>query len=166
LLDIKSQSKKLESGDKVEQHPINNIMKTTMENIKEMIDVNTIVGDAVETSDGTVIIPISKVSFGFVSGGGEYKEQIQNGKSKENDTESENLFPFAGGTGAGVSVNPMAFLVVGQGQVKLLPVHFNTPYDRIVEMVPEVLNEIQNYLNKGKDENRLITHKKQENMKQ
>ena len=59
-------------------HPIENIMKTTMENIKEMIDVNTIVGDAVETADGSVIIPISRVSFGFVAGGGEYKEKTRN----------------------------------------------------------------------------------------
>ena len=64
----------------MEGHPIENIMTTTMENIKEMIDVNTIVGDAVGTSEGTVIIPVSRVSFGFVAGGGEYKEEVKQGK--------------------------------------------------------------------------------------
>jgi len=148
----------------MEQHPIENIMKTTMENIKDMIDVNTIVGDAVETSDGTVIIPISRVSFGFVAGGGEYKEENGNSRGKESES-FEKDFPFAGGTGAGVSVNPMAFLVVGNDQVKLLPIHFNSPYERVVEMVPQVLNEVQALLGKGKDEEKKVTLKKTETEK-
>src|SRR5665647_1057962 len=102
------------------EHPIESIMKTTMENLKEMIDVNTIVGDAVETSEGTVIIPISKVSFGFVAGGGEYKEGMDAKKgNKQNQAENgmqDEDMPFAGGSGAGVSVNPIAFLVVGEGK--------------------------------------------------
>lgn len=139
----------------MEQHPIENIMKTTMENIKEMIDVNTIVGDAVETIDGTVIIPISRVSFGFVAGGGEYHQGDMESSQKSNMSDIDNKVPpFAGGSGAGVSVSPIAFLVVGQGQTKLLPVQYNTPYDRIVEMVPQILNEIQSYLSRNKEDHK------------
>lgn len=136
----------------MEGHPIENIMTTTMENIKEMIDVNTIVGDAVETSEGTVIIPVSRVSFGFVAGGGEYKEDILQGKKKkaseEEDGSNGEPMPFAGGTGAGVSVNPIAFLVVGQDKIKLLPVNFNTTVDRMVELVPQVVEQIQGLVGK------------------
>lgn len=135
------------------EHPIENIMKTTMENLKEMIDVNTIVGDAVETADGTVIIPISRVSFGFVAGGGEYKEGLKESKrigSGMDSDKGQGSSPFAGGSGAGVSVNPIAFLVVGIDKVKLLPVQFHTPLDRIAELVPQVVDEIRNYMNKTK----------------
>lgn len=138
------------------EHPIENIMKTTMENLKEMIDVNTIVGDAVETSEGTVIIPISKVSFGFVAGGGEYKEDMPNGmKNGGGDSpQSEDEMPFAGGSGAGVSVNPIAFLVVGEDKIKLLPVQFNSTVDRIVELVPTMVGELQSMLGQNKGSNK------------
>lgn len=129
-------------------------MKTTMENIKEMIDVNTIVGDAVETADGNVIIPISKVSFGFVAGGGEYrdggKDQKQQGRGG-GEGEALSSMPFAGGSGAGVSVNPVAFLVVGGGKVKLLPARFRTSTDRVIEMIPQLLEEIQRLIGPKKE---------------
>ena len=139
----------------MEGHPIENIMTTTMENIKEMIDVNTIVGDAVETSDGTVIIPVSRVSFGFVAGGGEYREEsFEGGKSSTDDKGDLNgdSLPFAGGTGAGVSVNPIAFLVVGQDKVKLLPMNLNTTVDRLVELVPQVVEQIQGLVGGNKEQ--------------
>jgi sporulation protein YtfJ len=138
------------------EHPIENIMKTTMENLKEMIDVNTIVGDAVETSEGTVIIPISKVSFGFVAGGGEYKEDIANGMKNGggDSSQPEDEMPFAGGSGAGVSVNPIAFLVVGEDKIKLLPVQFNSTVDRIVELVPTMVGELQSMLGQNKGSNK------------
>jgi len=126
-----------------------------------MIDVNTIVGDAVETSDGTVIIPISRVSFGFVAGGGEYKEEAKQKRtdrlSVENMGQEQNPFPFAGGTGAGVSVNPIAFLVVGEDRVKLLPVNFHTTVDRMVELIPQVVEEIKGIMGKNKDKSKAIT---------
>lgn len=129
-------------------------MKTTMENIKEMIDVNTIVGDAVETADGNVIIPISKVSFGFVAGGGEYRDggkaQKQQGRGG-GEGEASSSMPFAGGSGAGVSVNPVAFLVVGGGKVKLLPARFRTSTDRVIEMIPQLLEEIQSLIGPKKE---------------
>ncbi|MGI6188515.1 MAG: sporulation protein YtfJ [Clostridiales bacterium] len=141
-------------------HPIENIMKTTMENIKEMIDVNTIVGDAVETADGSVIIPISRVSFGFVAGGGEYKEknkEQRQGKSNNDGDGASPPMPFAGGTGAGVSVNPIAFLVVGEGKIRLLPVQFSSPTDRIVELIPDLLEEVKEMTGHKKESKKIIT---------
>lgn len=117
------------------EHPIENLMKSTMENIRDMVDVNTIIGDAVETRDGTYIIPISKVSFGFASGGSEF-----NSHDNINHHEHEEVnYPFGGGSGAGVSVRPVAFLVVKENSVRLLPVEQDTTYDRIVDTVPQVI---------------------------
>ena len=93
------------------EHPINNLMGTVMENIKGMIDVNTIIGEPVETSNGTMIIPISKVGFGFAAGGSEIP------------TKNPGEKPFGGGSGAGVSISPVGFLVVTADQIKMIPVH-------------------------------------------
>lgn len=98
----------------MEKHPIESVMSTTMENIRSMIDVNTIVGDAITTADGSTVVPISRVSFGFVAGGGEYA--LSNRARDE-----QKPLPFAGGTGAGVTVQPIGFLVTGPDQVRLLP---------------------------------------------
>lgn len=97
------------------EHPIEGLMKTTMNSLKEMVDVNTIVGDAVHAADGSVIIPVSKISFGFASGGSEFNRERR-------DTLTEEKFPFGGGSGAGVSVSPVGFIVVGNEQIKLLTV--------------------------------------------
>lgn len=119
------------------EHPIENLMKSTMENIRDMVDVNTIIGDAVETRDGTYIIPISKVSFGFASGGSEFN-------SHDNIIHNEELnYPFGGGSGAGVSVRPVAFLVVKENSVRLLPVEQDNTYDRIVDTVPQVIEMLK-----------------------
>ncbi|SES70135.1 sporulation protein YtfJ [Natronincola peptidivorans] len=136
------------------EHPIEALMKTTMESIKEMVDVNTIVGDAVETPDGTVIIPISKVSFGFASGGGDY---INNNSDEEKEEKAEakpEKYPFAGGTGAGVSVQPVAFMVVGNGQIKLMPVDQRANMiDNLINTTPKVINTIQSMFNKKEKSN-------------
>lgn len=123
----------------MEDHPIQGLMKTTMDSIKEMVDVNTIVGDAVETMDGSIIIPISKVCFGFAAGGTEYKSKLSSSRNEEEPSK----LPFGGGSGAGVSVQPVAFLVVGNGQIKLLPVNYNSVIDRIVDLAPEVMENIE-----------------------
>lgn len=114
-------------------HPIENLMRTTMENLRDMIDVNTVIGEPVETSDGKCIIPISKVSFGFASGGSEFPH------TKPVDNHDAN-HPFGGGSGAGVSVKPVAFLVLQGDSVRLLPVDHDNTYDRIVDTVPQVLD--------------------------
>lgn len=130
-----------------EKHPIEGLMTTAMNSIKEMVDVNTIVGDAVQTPDGTVIIPISKVAFGFASGGGEYGTYLEedNGTNSGNEDEQaacDGKFPFAGGSGAGVSINPVAFMVVGNDQIKLLPVNINSTVDKVLDLVPEILDKL------------------------
>ena len=119
-------------------------MGTTMENIKDMVDVNTVVGDAVQTVDGVTIIPISRVSFGFLAGGGEYSFE----PPPRRDAPAEEAKPFAGGSGAGVCVQPMGFLVAGGGQVKLLPTFYSTPLDRMFEHLPQVLVEIRDAFSK------------------
>jgi sporulation protein YtfJ len=123
-----------------------------MQSIKEMVDVNTIVGDAVQAPDGTVIIPISKVSFGFAAGGGDYAPPENS--SGENSARS---LPFAGGSGAGVSINPVAFMVCGENHIKLLPVNVNTSVDKILDLIPEFIEKANDIFcskpSKKKEEN-------------
>ena len=127
------------------EHPIEGLMSTAMQSIKEMVDVNTIVGDAVETPDGTVIIPISRVSFGFAAGGSEFNTVFK----ERNLDKSEGLkLPFGGGSGAGVSINPVAFMVVSKDQIKLLPIHSNTSVERIFDLVPDLIEKINEAIRK------------------
>lgn len=132
------------------QHPIEQIMETTLENLKQMIDVNTIVGDSMVMADGTMIVPVSKVNLGFVSGGGEYPDKTKAGgkgaQPQEPQQEGKDKLPFAGGAGAGVSVQPIGFLVTGPDQIRLLPAQPYAPVDRIIELVPQTLCEIKNAL--------------------
>ena len=124
------------------EHPINNLMGTVMENIKGMIDVNTIIGDPVETSNGTMIIPISKVGFGFAAGGSDIPTS-QGGENK----------PFGGGSGAGVSISPIGFLVVTQDQIKLIPVSSNnTPLDKLVDYIPVAFDKVNSLIKKKSEE--------------
>ena len=127
----------------MDKHPIETIMSTTMENIRDMIDVNTVVGDAVTPAEGTVIIPISRVSFGFVAGGGEYG--LKTPQPAAND------LPFAAGTGAGVTVQPMGFLVVKNDQVRLTPAQYYAPVDRVIEMIPPLLGDVRRWIDKSAD---------------
>ncbi|HHX75292.1 MAG TPA: sporulation protein YtfJ, partial [Firmicutes bacterium] len=119
----------------MQEHPIQGLMKTAMENIKEMVDVNTIIGDPVETHDGTTIIPISRVSFGFAAGGSEFESSQEDEKKAKKDNAEQAFMPFGGGSGGGVSVQPVAFLVVtNSGQVRMLPVDRNAVFDRIMDL--------------------------------
>ncbi|MGE5404101.1 MAG: GerW family sporulation protein, partial [Candidatus Saccharibacteria bacterium] len=101
-------------------------------------DVNTVVGDAVETNDGTVIIPISQVSCGFAAGGGEYDMARQ--------ASSDSGLPFGGGSGGGVSVKPVGFLVVKSTDVRLISVNGNQLAERMVDLAPSILNRIENMM--------------------
>lgn len=127
------------------EHPIQGLMKTAMESIKEMVDVNTIVGDAVETPDGTVIIPISRVAFGFAAGGGG-----GSGDLEPEEGENQPVSGFGGGSGAGVSVRPVGFLVcTPTNGVRFIPVDGNIVYDRLLEMVPQLINKLQGMMKNG-----------------
>ena len=119
----------------MDSHPIENLMRSTMESIKDMIDVNTIVGDPVESLDGTTIIPISRVCVGFASGGSEF--------NNVKHSDSNNKYPFGGGSGAGVTVKPVAFLVVKNDSIRLLSVDQQNTYDKIVDTVPQIIDIIK-----------------------
>lgn len=131
------------------EHPIEGLMKTAMESIKDMVDVNTILGDPVETPDGNVIIPVSRVAFGFAAGGSEFEVMKRSGEKRGVDGEQEKM-PFGGGSGAGITLNPVAFLVVGKEQTRLLPVDGNALVGRILDLAPELMGKIQNLLDKNK----------------
>lgn len=124
------------------EHPIQGLMRTTMENLKQMVDVNTIIGDPVETPDGSVILPISRVGFGFAAGGTEW-EYAQNHALPSGHGQGHSL-PFGGGSGGGVSITPVAFLVVGQQGIRSVPLENPTHlYDRILDSVPRFVEKIQ-----------------------
>ena len=120
------------------RHPLNDLMQSTMDRIREMVDTNTIVGQPITTPDGVTLIPISKVSFGFGSGGADY------GKT----TPKENF-----GGGAGVRIDPVAFLVIREGNTRVLPVAVPpaTTVDRVIDMVPDLLEKVEKYLDKKEE---------------
>lgn len=135
------------------EHPIEGLMLAAMNSIKDMVDVNTIIGDPIETSNNIVIIPISKVAFGFAAGGSEFNEETIEEYTKK-DKDDENIkykLPFGGGTGAGVSINPVAFIIVQEGSVKLLPVNHSSTIDKLLDYVPDLINKIGKKMNKAED---------------
>ena len=125
----------------MEKHPIGDLMETTMQKIREMVDVNTIVGSPIVTADGITLIPISKVSFGFASGGSDFQTKHQ--QANQNNS-------FGGGSGAGVNIVPVAFIVIKDGNVKLLNITppASSTVDRIIEMVPEVIDKVNDMIKK------------------
>jgi len=130
-------------------HPIENIMQTAMSEIKEMVDVNTIVGDPVISTDGATIIPITRVSFGFFAGGGEYGEAAKSGGGQ--DGGSNQPHPFAGGAASGVSINPVGFLVVDENNIELLPVSGRSLVEQVIDTVPDFIMEIKDALRRCRE---------------
>ena len=128
------------------EHPINGLMETAMQSIKDMVDVNTIVGEPVESKDGTIIVPISKVSFGFGAGGSDF------GKKGTSSPEASKDVNFGGGSGGGATIEPVAFMVVGNEQIKLMPIEKNTsPVEDIIESVPTLVDKVIRAIKKKKD---------------
>ena len=122
------------------EHPIEGLMGVTMQKIKEMVDVNTIIGEPVITPDGTTILPVSKVSFGFASGG----SVLPTSHQKQT---------FGGGGGAGITLQPLAFLVVKDGDVKLLQIATaSNTADKVVNSVPDIIDKISDAIVKAKDQ--------------
>ena len=131
------------------EHPIEGLMLTVMNSIKDMIDVNTIIGEPIQASNSTVVIPISKVSFGFAAGGSEFKgETIDEYNKKDKDEQIQYRLPFGGGSGAGVSINPVAFLIVQSNVVKLLPVDHSNTLDKILDYMPDLIEKANCMMNK------------------
>lgn len=122
------------------EHPLNDLIGTALTNIKTMVDVNTIIGTPVETANGTIIIPISRVGFGFAAGGSDVPTK--------NPAADKN---FGGGSGAGVSISPVGFLVVNGDSVKLLPVNSaNTTVDKLIDSLPDMFDKVSGIFNKNK----------------
>jgi sporulation protein YtfJ len=113
-------------------------MTSVMSNLKAMVDVNTIIGEPVETNDGTTIIPVSKVGFGFAAGGSDFSAPKAN-----DDTH------FGGGSGAGVSISPVGFLVVGKDQIRMIPVNApGSAVDKLVDYIPAAVNKVNEIISK------------------
>ncbi|GGG05737.1 GerW family sporulation protein [Paenibacillus aceti] len=139
------------------EHPIQGLMQTAMENIKEMVDVNTIVGEAVQTSDGSVILPISRVGFGFAAGGSDFciddDDDHEKSTSSSSSGASGKTRPFGGGSGGGVSINPIAFLVVGNQGVHIVPLDNQTHLaEKMIDTLPNVIDKIQAMLPKRQED--------------
>ncbi|CAM3965875.1 GerW family sporulation protein [Mesobacillus thioparans] len=145
-------------------HPIQGLMTTAMESLKEMIDVNTIIGDPVETPDGSVILTVSKVGFGFAAGGSEFVLESSKGGSGGSGgsggaggQSGGPQHPFGGGSGGGVSITPIAFLIVSSRGVKMLHLDESTHlYEKILDLAPQAVEKIQQMMSKkdqGSQEN-------------
>ena len=119
-----------------------NMLEKTLEKIREMVNANTVVGDPITTVDGVTIIPVSNVSIGMGGGGSDFSSK---NATKEN--------PFGGGVGAGVKVTPVAFLIVKEGNVRMIPVATpaNTTADRLVEMIPDTLDKVASFIDSRKE---------------
>lgn len=131
------------------EHPIEGLMTTAMNSIQDMIDVNTIIGEPIETVNNITIIPISKVSFGFAAGGSEFKgETIDEYKKVEKEEQIQYRLPFGGGSGAGVTINPVAFLVIQSNNINLMPVNHSSSFDRLLDYVPDLMERTNNMINK------------------
>ena len=133
------------------EHPINNLMSTVMENIKGMIDVDTVIGEPISIDPIRTVIPFSKVSFGFISGGGELCDNVLNKSTPlTNDCDPLN---FIGGASSGVSIKPLGFIVSDEAGIKLLSAEYSSYADRIIDSIPRLIEEIKNIVTKHKNNN-------------
>ena len=124
------------------ENKVNDLMDVTLDKIKHMVDVNTIIGDPITTPDGTTVIPISRVSYGFASGGSDLPSRAQPAAGL-----------FAGGSGAGITIIPIAFLAVSHGNVRVIQIEpYMGPVDRALEKVPEMVDKISALFRKDKQE--------------
>lgn len=122
---------------------VNNILGVTMEKVKEMVDVNTVVGDPIITPDGTTLIPVSRLSYGVVSGGSDLPSKASPSKEL-----------FAGGSGVGVTVYPVAFISISNGNVKMLQIEpYYNSLDRVIDRVPDVVDKISALFKKDEKTN-------------
>ena len=142
------------------EHPIESLMMTTMSSIQNMVDVNTIIGEPIESKSGITIIPISRVCFGFAAGGSEFSgETLKEYNKKDKDEEIEYKLPFGGGAGAGISIHPVAFLVVEGSNVKLMSVDHESCIDKLLDYVPDLIQKMNDMFNKNLKQKEVRTNK-------
>lgn len=143
------------------EHPIQGLMKTALENLQEMTDVNTIIGDPIETPDGHVILTVSKVGFGFAAGGTNFggsgsKSSSGDQEEEDDDQDSESSsggesLAFGGGSGGGVSITPIAFLIVGPKGIQTIHLDNSTHlFEKMMDLAPQAIDKIQQILKNGK----------------
>ncbi len=125
-------------------HPLSEMITSTMEKLQTLIDTNTVIGDPVTTPDGTTVIPITRVTYGIAGGGSDFTTKTQRGNSAN---------PFGGGAGASVTVTPVSFLVIKDGLTRMIPVAqpANTTFERVVEKAPEVVDKIMSFIDSKND---------------
>ena len=125
--------------ENLEKKPLSDLMETTMAKIHEMVDTNTIIGEPITTPDGVTVIPVSRVSFGFGTGGSDYGKTVDK---------------FGGAGAAGVKIDPVSFLIIKDGVTRVMPVALPAvgPVDRILDMVPEVMDRVESFVAKKKEE--------------
>ena len=134
------------------EHPIENLMKTAMNSIKEMVDVNTIIGNPISTQTGMCIIPVSKVCFGFAAGGTDFSPKTKCNK------EDEEEYPFGGGSGAAVKINPIGFIIIDSenlGAPKFIPVEHYDAIDKLLDYVPDLIEKVDKMFDKIIEKNNL-----------
>ncbi|WP_195571060.1 GerW family sporulation protein [Paenibacillus sp. 1001270B_150601_E10] len=129
------------------EHPIEGLMRAALENIKTMVDVNAIVGDPVQTPDGSIILPISRVALGFAAGGSDLKISERSSRDKKNEEhqhyQTNGAKPFGGGSGGGLYITPIAFLVVGKHGVQVVSADNQTHLiEKLIDAVPQVIDRI------------------------
>lgn len=127
------------------EHPIENLMKTAMNSIKDMVDVNTIVGEPIETINNMVIIPVSKVCFGFAAGGTEFESEYESSKTENNK------LPFGGGSGAAVHITPVGFIIIDSNNIgapKFIPVEHSDAVDKLLDYVPDLMEKANKIIDK------------------
>ena len=125
-------------------HPLGDLMTTTMQKIREMVDVNTVVGEPIRTAEGITIIPVSRLSMGFASGGSDFS-------TKNQPAGKDNC--FGGGSGAGINIMPVGFLIIKDDSVRMLPVAPppGTTADRVIELVPDLVYKVTDFIYKKKE---------------
>lgn len=134
------------------EHPIEGLMKSAMNSIKDMIDVNTIIGEPIKASETVTIIPVSKVCFGFAAGGTEFRgETLDEYTKKEKEEQAQYRLPFGGGSGAAVTIHPVAFMVINETTIKLLPAYNESSIDKIINYVPEMLEKANDFIKRDKE---------------
>ena len=122
-------------------HPINEVIGVTMNKVREMVDANTVVGEPIHTPEGVTIIPVSRISFGFGSGGSDFASKNQSAPKN-----------FGGGTAAGVNVDPIAFLIVRKDTVRLLPCMPGPygPVEKLIDLMPEIVDRVSDFVESRK----------------
>lgn len=132
--------------DRVYTNKIEEVMNSAMNNLKSLVDIDVVVGKPIISNNAMTIIPLTKVTMGFVSGGGEYNADLKDKRDAE--------YPFSGGSGGGMSIKPIGFLVIKKEEIELIKIDAKSALDRLIETVPEVAKFISKNFSKDKKENK------------